>query len=105
MLEMLELFPGAAGLKRDESDVKRLAGFLKSHNVFGRDKMNLINIINGDMATEEITDDLLGAREPGLRSIMDFIQHRLTMEGSKSFYDTPRLSYLQDYGYHRDIKL
>jgi len=67
--------------------VKTLADFMKSHEVFGRDKVNLINIVNGDMASDDIAQDLIDARESGVHAIQDFIKERLT-DRNKSFYDS-----------------
>ena len=34
----------------------KLAEFMKSHEVFGRDKINLMNIVNGDVASNDTTN-------------------------------------------------
>ena len=53
---------GASRKNRDEQDVIRLKEEFKAHNVFTTTSSNLINISNGDVATNDIAESLLNAQ-------------------------------------------
>ena len=68
---------GASRKHRDEQDVIRLGEEFKAHNVFTTTTSNLINISNGDVATNDITDSLLNAKNKGQEPSEAFINERL----------------------------
>ena len=68
---------GASRKHRDEQDVIRLREEFKAHNVFTTTTSNLINISNGDVATNDITESLLNAKNKGHELSEAFIYERL----------------------------
>ena len=78
---------GASRKDRDEQDVIRLRDEFKAHNVFKITSAKLINISNGDVATDDIAESLLNAQTKGQELSEAFINDRL-LEKKTSYHKT-----------------
>ena len=77
---------GKARVQRDEDDVQRLMSHFRTYDVF-RKTENLVVVTTGDVASEEIKQDLLGAEEIGNTIVNEFVQVRLIKKEVK-FHDS-----------------
>lgn len=77
---------GKARVQRDEEDVQRLMSHFRRYDVF-RKTENLVVVTTGDVASEEIKQDLLGAEEIGKTIVDEFVQVRLIKKEVK-FHDS-----------------
>lgn len=68
---------GSSRIKRDYDDVQKLCHEFQSHRVFTSESGCLTNIITGDVATDEITESLLGAKKKGEEVLARFVDERL----------------------------
>ena len=76
---------GKARMRRDEEDVLKLVSCFTKYDVF-RQAENLVSVTTGDVASEEIRHDLLGAEEIGKTIVKEFVQDRLIKKDVK-FHD------------------
>ena len=76
---------GKARMRRDEEDVLKLVPCFTKYEVF-RQAENLVSVTTGDVASEEIRHDLLGAEEIGKTIVKEFVQYRLIKKDVK-FHD------------------
>ncbi|KAK2554918.1 hypothetical protein P5673_023601 [Acropora cervicornis] len=77
---------GKARVQRDEEDVQRLMSHFRRYDVF-RKTENLVVVTTGDVASDEIKQDLLGAEEIGKTIVNEFDQVRLIKKEVK-FHDS-----------------
>lgn len=77
---------GKTRMKKDEDDVLRLVSQFSKYEVF-RQTENLVVITTGDVASEEVKQDLLEAEKKGERKLQEFIQERL-IHKTANFHDT-----------------
>ena len=77
---------GKARVQRDEEDVQRLMSHFKRYDVF-RKTENLVVVTPGDVASDEIKQDLLVAEEIGKTILNEFVQVRLIKKEVK-FHDS-----------------
>ena len=73
-------------MKKDEDDVLKLVSQFSKYEVF-RQTENLVVITTGDVASEEVKQDLLEAEKKGERKLQKFIQERL-IHKTANFHDT-----------------
>ena len=76
---------GKARLRRDEEDFLKLMSCFQRYEVF-RPTENLLAVTTGDVASEEIKHDLLGAEEVGKTVVREFVEGRLIKKEVK-FHD------------------
>ena len=76
---------GKARMRQDEEDVHKLVSCFTKYEVF-RPAENLVSVTTGDVASEEIRHDLLGAEEIGKTIVKEFVQDRLIKKDVK-FHD------------------
>ena len=81
---------GKARMRRDEEDVLKLVSCFMKYEVF-RQAENLVSVTTGDVASEEIRHDLLGAEEIGKTIVKEFVQDRLIKKDVK-FHDSHNIS-------------
>ena len=72
-------------MRRDEEGVLKLVSCFTRYEVFRRTE-NLVAFTTGDVASEEIKHDLLGAEEIGKTFVKEFVQDRLIKKDVK-FHD------------------
>lgn len=77
---------GKARLQRDEEDVLKLVSHFGRYDVF-RETENLVVITTGDVASEDIKKDLLGAEGIGKTIVKEFVEARLIKKDVK-FHDS-----------------
>lgn len=77
---------GKTRMKKDEDDVLKLVSQFSKYEVF-RQTENLVVITTGDVASEEVKQDLLEAEKKGERKLQEFIQERL-IHKTANFHDT-----------------
>ena len=76
---------GKARMRGDEEDVLKLVSCFTKYEVF-RQVENLVPVTTGDVASDEIRHDLLGAEEIGKTIVKEFVQDRLIKKDVK-FHD------------------
>lgn len=76
---------GKARIQRDEEDVQKLVSHFGRYDLFRRTE-NLVVVTTGDVASEEIKQDLLGAEEIGKTIVNEFVNARLIKKEVK-FHD------------------
>lgn len=76
---------GKTRMKKDEEDVEKLVAQFSKYEVF-RQTDNLVVVTTGDIASEEIEQDLLEAEQKGQSKLQDFVQERLISKDVK-FHD------------------
>ena len=86
---------GKARMRRDEQDVLKLVSFFTKYEVF-RQAENLVSVTTGDVASEEIRHDLLGAEEIGKTIVKKFVQDRLIKKDVK-FHDSVKQQKLKTF--------
>ncbi len=59
-------------------DVNKLVQLFQRFNVFDHDSSDLVAITNGDIATEDVKNDLLSAETTGKDLVTAFINNRLS---------------------------
>lgn len=77
---------GQAGLKRDELDVQKLKDEFIKCNIFSRSDGQLVSLLTGDVATDEIMTDILQASEKGEALVNEFVKERLVETSPKNLY-------------------
>ena len=77
---------GKTRVQRDEDDIQRLMPHFRGYDVLRKTK-NLVVVTTGDVASEQIGQDLLGAEEIGKTIVNEFVQVRLIKKDVK-FYDS-----------------
>lgn len=83
-------------VKRDEDDISKLKSTFMKYDVF-RSTKDLVAITTGDIATDEVKEDLLHAKDKGSRLVSTFIQERLGENADKNFHDTIKLQKLKTF--------
>ena len=76
---------GLAGIQRDEADVNRLVWELKRLGVFSKHSESLVCLFTGDVAPDDVRDELLSAEVKGTSLVLDFVKSRLK-DRSVDFY-------------------
>ena len=77
---------GKARMQRDEEHVLKLVSLFRRYDVF-RETGNLVVVTTGDVASEEIKQDLLKAEEIGKTIVKEFVQARIIKKEIK-FHDS-----------------
>ena len=93
----------APRMRQDEKDVSALVSMLDKNwtNPFG-DHSELISLSTGLVAPDNITEDLLEAKDKGIETFKYFCDERLDISATKSFYDPLKKQRLKTFS---DIKM
>ena len=74
-------------IKKDERDVQAIIDVAKNVFINPFSRSSLISISNGMVATENVREDLLNAKEKGMEAMEEFITSRLTENPEVEFFD------------------
>ena len=85
---------GKARVQRDEEDVQWLMSHFRRYDVF-RKTENLVVVTTGDVASDEVKQDLLGAEEIGKTIVNEFVQVRLIKKEVKFHLKQQKLKILE----------
>ena len=87
---------GRNRIKRDEEDVVKLVAQFERYGVF-RQTTDLVAVTTGDVASDDIRNDLLQAQEQGEVAVKTFVQERLIKKETK-LHDNIKQQKLKTFG-------